>query len=104
LQNNPDYTNGAKGLSGIAGLSDTFTIYAVMVVMMFILHRILNSPTAQHGGHPDDIVAAESLGWPGAAQAAGLLRQRVHGGGGGRAVGPRAKGDLPLLLLLRQDL
>ncbi len=71
LQNNPDYTNGAKGLSGIAGLSDTFTIYAVMVVMMFILHRILNSAYGRSMvAIRDDIVAAESLG-------VGLARHRL---------------------------
>ncbi len=71
LQNNPDYTNGAKGLSGIAGLSDTFTIYAVMVAMMFILHRILRSAYGRSMvAIRDDIVAAESLG-------VGLARHRL---------------------------
>ncbi len=71
LINNPDYTNGAKGLTGIAGLSDTFTIYAVMAVMMFILHRILRSAYGRSMiAIRDDIVAAESLG-------VGLTRHRL---------------------------
>jgi branched-chain amino acid transport system permease protein len=71
LQNNPDYTNGAKGLTGIAGLSDTFTIYAVMVAMMYILHRILHSAYGRSLiAIRDDIVAAESLG-------VGLARHRL---------------------------
>lgn len=86
LQNNPDYTNGAKGLTGIAGLSDTFTIYGVMIVMMFILHRILHSAYGRSMiAIRDDIVAAESLG-VGLARhrLLAFLRQRIHGGGGGR--------------------
>ena len=71
LQNNPDYTNGAKGLTGIAGLSDTFTIYAVMIAAMFILHRILHSAYGRSMiAIRDDIVAAESLG-------VGLARHRL---------------------------
>ena len=71
LQNNPDYTNGAKGLTGIAGLSDTFTIYAVMIAMMFILYRILHSAYGRSMiAIRDDIVAAESLG-------VGLARHRL---------------------------
>ena len=71
LQNNPDYTNGAKGLTGIAGLSDTFTIYLVMVAMMFVLHRILHSAYGRSMiAIRDDIVAAESLG-------VGLARHRL---------------------------
>ncbi|NLF28074.1 MAG: branched-chain amino acid ABC transporter permease [Clostridiales bacterium] len=71
LQNNPDYTNGAKGLTGIAGLSDTFTIYGVMVVMMYILHRILHSAYGRSMiAIRDDIAAAESLG-------VGLARHRL---------------------------
>lgn len=71
LQNNPDITNGAKGLTGIAGLSDTLTIYLVMTAMMFILHRILHSAYGRSMiAIRDDIVAAESLG-------VGLARHRL---------------------------
>jgi branched-chain amino acid transport system permease protein len=71
LQNNPDITNGAKGLTGIPKLSDTFAIYGTMLLMMYILHRILHSAYGRSmTAIRDDIVAAESLG-------VGIARHRL---------------------------
>ncbi len=71
LQNNPDITNGAKGLTGIPGLSDTATIYGAMVLTMYVLHRVLRSSFGRGmTAIREDIVAAESLG-------VGLARHRL---------------------------
>ena len=71
LQNNADFTNGARGLTGISGLSNTWTIYGMMILMMYVLHRILHSAYGRSMvAIRDDIVAAESLG-------VGLARHRL---------------------------
>jgi len=71
LQNNPDITNGARGITSIPSLSSTLNIYGLMILTMFILHRILHSAygrgmVAIRG----DMVAAQSLG-------VGLTRHRM---------------------------
>ncbi len=63
IQNNPDITNGAKGLTSIPSLSNTWNIYGIMILMMYILHRTLHSAYGRGMiAIRDDMVAAQSLG------------------------------------------
>ncbi len=71
LQNNPDITNGARGLTGIPGHADTFTVYGVMLLTMYVLRRLIRSSFGRGMiAIREDIVAAESLG-------VGLTRHRL---------------------------
>ena len=63
LDNNTNFTNGAKGLSGMTEYSTLPVVFAVMILSLYILHRITTSAYGRNMiALRDDEDAAVSLG------------------------------------------
>ncbi len=64
LDNEDEITNGARGISGLrGGYSDTFTIFIVALIVLYILYRTINSGFGRELiAIRDDYTAARSMG------------------------------------------
>ena len=63
LDNEGEYTNGARGLTGLPAHATTLTIYIVAVVVLFVLFRLIRSSYGRGLiAMRDDDVAAQTLG------------------------------------------
>ena len=63
LDNEDQLTNGARGITGLPSHSSTWIIFAIAVLFMFILHKLLNSAYGRGLiAMRDDYTAAQTLG------------------------------------------
>ncbi|MDY0236536.1 MAG: branched-chain amino acid ABC transporter permease [Gudongella sp.] len=63
LDNEDQLTNGARGITGLSSHSSTWIIFAIAIIFMFILHRLLNSAYGRGLiAMRDDYTAAQTLG------------------------------------------
>ena len=63
LDNEDQWTNGARGVTGLPNYASTWIIFASAILCLFILHRLLNSAYGRSLiAMRDDYVAAQTLG------------------------------------------
>lgn len=63
LDNEGEYTNGARGLTGLPAYANTVTIFVIMAIVLYFLFRLIRSPYGRGLiAMRDDDVAAQTLG------------------------------------------
>lgn len=63
LDNEDQWTNGARGITGLPSYASTWIIFASAILCLFILHRLINSAYGRSLiAMRDDYVAAQTLG------------------------------------------